>query len=208
MATKHSLAALFTLLVLGTAAHADEIDSGLASPMMNRAIFRDGQVQRLTGQFGAWTVVCDEVTSLKQRYCSLRASTLRTSDGRSAVVDVSTGDDGKPAALLHLPVAVAVAFGVSVDAAPGEVRSARTAKAQQKLTIATCNGRECLAVWNLRALDIQALNTGSGVTLTFCTPRAGKLEFATDLRQKSCAAKMAGLLPSAGFKEAIQASTH
>lgn len=203
MATK--FLSVCVLLALGATAHADE-SAGLTSPMMNRAIFRDGQVQRLTGQFGAWTVVCDEIASLKQRYCSLRSSTLRTSDGRGTVVDVSTGDDGKPAALLHLPVAVSVAFGVSVDAGTVAVKGSRTAKAQRKLTIVTCNDKECLAVWNLRAPDIQALNTGSGVTFTVCTTRPGNLEFATDLRQKSCAAKMAGLLPSTGFKEAIQAS--
>ena len=194
-------------LALATTASADEIDAGLTSPMMNRAIFRDGQVQRFTGQYGAWTVVCDEVASLKQRYCSLRSSTLQTSDGRAAVVDISTGDDGKPAALLHLPVAVSVAFGVSVDAEIAAVKGRSKTQAQQKLIIATCNGRECLAVWNLRAVDIQALNAGGGVTITVCTTNPGKLEFATDLRQKSCANKMAGLLPSKGFHEAVQAST-
>lgn len=204
------------LLLSALGAHAAEKSPALATPMINPGIYRDGEVQRLKGRFGDWTVTCDEIKSLKQRYCSLRSVALRNDNRGAAVVDLSTGDNGKPAALVHLPLGVSVAYGLDVEV--GEASASRpkptgrngagaSPGALRKLGIVSCSDRECLAVWSLNADDVRALTDGTAIRLTACSPDPDRKIAAADAFDGTCEFKSAGTLSASGFKEAIHAAT-
>lgn len=205
-------ALLVSVALLGPMpARADPAASAFASPMVDLSLYRDGAVHRLSGRFGTWTVTCDEIARLGRRFCSLKAAAARDGDGRTVTVDVSTGDDGRPAALLHLPLAVSIPFGVRVAfPGPGPALQPRGTKAgratERTIPIASCDGRECLAVWSLGPADLGSLDAGAGLTFTYCTAVPGALEFATDLNRRGCGVRRAATLSGLGFRDAVQAS--
>lgn len=210
IALARSSAVVAALLGPAAAVRADPAAvPSFASPMVDPSLFRDGAVRRSTGRFGFWTVTCDEVAGLNQRFCSLKAAAARNPYGQTVAVDVSTDDDGRPAALLHLPLAVSVPFGVRVATAPRVAapgRGRRIAPTGRTVAIARCDARECLAVLSLAPSDLTALDGGAGLTLTTCATRPGGLEFATDLARSGCAVRLASPLSGAGFRAAVQAS--
>lgn len=194
-------------LVLAGAAQGSAFGSSLSSPMVDRAIYRPGAITRFTGRFGSWTVVCDEIKDLKQRFCSLKSATSPNPHGQVIRLDVSTGDDGRPAALIHLPIAVSLPFGVRVaPAKPAKGSASRLEPKGRSLAIVNCTGRECLAIWDLAAADLRSLSSGQGLSLTICSMRPGRVEFAPDLGRRVCEVKLASLLSGAGFQDAVQAS--
>lgn len=206
--------ALLTVLALlraGAAWAEPAAATAFASPMVDLSLYRDGAVHRLSGRFAAWTVTCDEIAGLGRRFCSLKAAAIRPGDGRTVPVDVSTGDDGRPAALLHLPLAVSIPFGVRVAPAdPPPATGPHGGKAARSrsrtVAIASCDGRECLAVWSLAPADLRSLDAGVGLTLTYCAARPGALEFAPDLDRRGCGVVLATVLSGLGFRDAVQAS--
>ncbi len=135
----------------------------LSSPMVDTTMYREGEVKRLSGVFGDWHVVCDEITRLRQRFCSLKTGLVSTEFGTVGAVDMSTGDDGRPVALLHLPLGVVVPSGVEVlmtsKAAPSnKARRGETRPLQpRRVAIAVCDSTQCLAIWNLNAAEMAAL---------------------------------------------------
>lgn len=199
-------------LLAHDAAREAKAQAGLASPMVNTAIYREGQVRRSSAHFADWTLVCDEIIALKQRFCSLRAKPSSNPYVAALSIDVSTGDNGRPAALLHLPLAVSVAFGVEVAvdsrSNAGLWRKSRTPIKVEaaRVAIDTCDEQECLAAWSLPASSIQALNASAGLHFTFCATQTDPLEFAVDLRRQSCRVKTLGFVSGLGFRDAIEAS--
>jgi invasion protein IalB len=188
--------------VLPAAALAQQGALQLSSAPFDRSLFRDGEVRRLGGQFGRWTVVCDEITRMKQRYCSLRVLVADAAGHEVAVLDVSTGDDGRPAALLHLPLGVVLPDGVEV-AGQGDAEGKKPAPSR-RLSIAACDMRECQAVWSFATAEFQALTKGRGLTLRY---RVLATMAVPVLRQQGASrVAVSGVIPADGFATAIQAS--
>jgi invasion protein IalB len=200
---KRLFVVVLTLCGIGMA-HA-ETNNGLARPFIDRSIYKPDAITRLTGRFDNWTVVCDEITALKRRFCTMRSFTGRDARGQIVRIDVSTGSSGKPAALLHLPLLIAVASGLDVRLAGA---NGGTGETRRQLPVASCNSQECLAVWPLDPPALQALLAGQGIGIGYCSLRPGPLEFATDLHKKSCEARLATVLSGSGFRQAVAAATH
>lgn len=172
----------------GTLAQAAEL---LASAPIDTAVFRDGEVRRSATPYGRWTLVCDAIPRLGRRFCSLRAAPATLGAG-TLDLTVSTGDDGRPAALLHLPLGLSLPFGVHVKAAGGGDR---------RIPIALCSAKACEAVWSLGAGDIAALRAGPGLKIT-----VQGWHFAVPGRHDPAPAPAAAVIGSDGFTEAVAAS--
>lgn len=145
----------------------------LASAPVDRSLFRDGEVTNTDTVHGRWSVACEEVTRLHLRYCSLRTVVLDDRGSTAARLTVSTGDDGKPAALVDLPLGVRISSGVSIELGGGLAPPVRKRQAgsagpgQHVLQIVECDRRACYAVWNLRAEELQLLNAGAAMYLAY-----------------------------------------
>jgi invasion protein IalB len=218
---------LFCLAVLLSApvpSHAQRGQAGpsaFATEAIDRSVFKEGEVRRLEGHFRSWRVVCDEVIRLKQRFCSLSAMGADAAGRPVAGLIVSTSDEGRPAALIHLQHGVALNRGLEVLAGPPagdaslkekvpdkEQRAAKPkekAGAALKLAFPSCDAQGCMTLWNLTPAQIGALQAGNTLRIRFSmvparnfwlTPSAG--------RQASPVGIVAG---GAGFGDAIRAST-
>ena len=137
--------------------------SAFATEAIDRGVFKEGEVRRLEGRFRSWRIVCDEVVRLKQRFCSLSTIGADAAGLPVAGLIVSTSDEGRPAALIHLPHGVALSQGVEVVAgppagsaalrekAPGGGKSAgkpRRSEAALKLAFPSCDAQGCMTLWN------------------------------------------------------------
>ena len=171
----------------------------LASAAIDHTLYREGEVRRLTGTFAAWTLVCDEVTRLKRRFCSLRTLVRDAAGATVAALTISTGDDGRPAALMRIPAGSVSNTIVEIvvtpkPAGPVDAKASKAAAASNptpttsplsaapppsppakaavgiKLRPATCDSQTCTVVWSLPSAHIKALNSGGGLQVRY--PRA------------------------------------
>lgn len=205
---KAALLSLMLAAVTGVAKA--EPQHGLAYPMVDPSVFSQGQVERLSGHFDDWTVVCDQIRKLNQRFCSLRSAVSADSAGRATYLDVSTGDDGRPAALIHLPLAISVAHGATIDLAPppgaGKNKKAKTKTAERRAPVAMCSARECLAVWTLTPDEVQHLKNGGRYRISLCTLATRTAQFRPSLGNPGCEVKSETLVSGLGFKRALLAA--
>ena len=186
----------------------------LTSAAIDATIFRPGEVKRFTARFGGWTVVCDEVTRLKQRFCSLRTKVVEADGVPVGNLTISTGQDGRPAALLELLRARSES-GIEVSAAIGvPVLAARSAKATPlktktaqvtftRLRPVGCPSPICTFVWTLKSEQIAALNEGGGLKLLASAPAgaASVYDFAPPKP-----VSIAIVIAAEGFKDAVAVS--
>lgn len=159
--------ALAFLLDPVAACRAIAADAELASPAIDASMFRDGEVKRGIAEFGAWSTVCDEVARLRQRFCSLKARIHDPGGRMIAEMIVSTGDNGCPAAMLHIGAGVHIGSGAKLWLEPVQLKGAKkaVAKPARQLYFISCEVRFCTAVWSLAGEDIAALNAGASVRL-------------------------------------------
>ena len=210
MAMKHCATA--ALLVVQTGISHVEASAGvLSSPMVDTTMYRDGEVKRLSGIFGDWRVVCDEISRLKQRFCSLKTGIVSSDARIVGVIDMSTGDNGRPVALIHLPLGVLVPSGVEVSLADAATsskkgnRGERRAFQSHRLAITACDPSQCLAVWTLDGAELAALQGIGKLRLRYKTVSsvtAMPLSLVPLYSQTSVEASIS----SAGFALAVKAS--
>ena len=181
-----------TLLPAGRDAMAGNV---LASAPIDTAMFRDGEVRRTADPYAAWTLVCDAIPRLGQRFCSLSAAPVALG-AASVALTVSTGDDGRPAALLRLPLGLSLPFGVHIK----PLGSGR-GEPERRVPVALCSAASCEAVWSLGPGDIAALRTGSGLRISVRTWR-----FGLPGRHDAGDAPLTATIDGHGFAEAVAAS--
>ena len=197
------------LVVSPTIGHAGT-STVLTSPMVDPTLYRDGEVKRLSGAFGPWQVVCDEISRLKQRYCSLKTAILTDGGTVAGRLDMSTGDDGQPVALMHLPLGLLVRSGVEVvfvdpAAPPKAARPATRPTPARHLNIVTCDGRECLALWTLAADEVQRLQQVTRLDVRYRLARGELTEpFAPNRPDRETI--VTGHIAADGYTSAIRAS--
>jgi invasion protein IalB len=143
--------------------------AGLASAPIDVSIFRDGEIKRSVEDYGGWTLSCDEVVRLRHRYCSLSAPLRVLGGAPVGTVVVSTGDDGRPAALLRLPNGLALASGVVVTFVSPDGGAGRHNPVNGPLTHAfvSCDAAGCSVLWTLAAREVVALNQGAALQIRF-----------------------------------------
>ena len=143
---------LFPLAFLACAAPAAaQQANALASAPVDVTLFREGEVLRSNRVFGAWTLTCDEIPRMHQRYCSLAAPVLDAKGRSAATLVVSTGDDGRPAALLQTPLGVGLGLGAQFSITPGGLAGAVNGKGprERHIDFVRCDRASCAAVWTL-----------------------------------------------------------
>jgi invasion protein IalB len=191
----------------------------LTSAAIDPSIFRDGEVRRFSETHGAWTVVCDEIARLKQRFCSLRSPILRGDGQTAALLTISTGQDGRPAALLRIaadlvaaghveisPVAELAISTPSGGPAPPSAKQKSKPPAVVRIKPVSCDKGVCTVIWTLNGDQIGALNSPRGLRL-MATPAAELSSLATLAPTKPKVAKTTELLVAArGFTDAVGTS--
>ncbi|MBE7159496.1 MAG: hypothetical protein INR62_13870, partial [Rhodospirillales bacterium] len=68
----------------------DQPQPALARPAVDTSMFRDGEVHRRNEMHGRWSLDCDEIPRLAQRFCSLRSLALDATGRPVARITVST----------------------------------------------------------------------------------------------------------------------
>ncbi len=139
----------------------------LASPAVDASIYREGEVRRVTQGFGAWSTVCDEIQRLKQRFCSLKALSFDSTQRPLAEIVMSTGDNGKPAALVRVATGAHIGSGIKIRLEPGARQPSKKAETppERRLSFIGCDATSCRAVWSLSGGEISALNAGFSLRL-------------------------------------------
>jgi len=198
------LSLIATCLVALGAARA--LAGDLASAPVDVTMFRDGEVNRSTRQFGSWSLVCDEIPRLRQRYCSLSTQPRDAAGQPVATLIVSTGDDGRPAALLRAPVGLSIGSGLLLLIEPPARAGAKAPeRASRRLDFIRCDAGACLALWSLSAAEIDGLNAGGTLRLRY--QRAQRLPlFALRVGAPENYVLTEAAMSGGGFAEAVQAS--
>jgi invasion protein IalB len=180
-------------------------DSPLLSPMIDRTLFRDGEVKSTRQQYGDWSLTCDEVVRLRRRFCSLR--TIVSHDARTVLVlDVSTGDDGRAAGLLHVPVGVSLTAGVALGPQKAQSKGHRRSAQTRTLPIEMCSRSECNAVVTFQPNELSELDSGRGLEVRYTPVDDTRL---TDFSRSLSAGSLKGFAISGrGFHDAVEASLH
>ena len=183
----------------------------LSSVALDPTLFREGAITRFSGTNESWNYVCDEIAKLKKRFCSLR-TVLRNAEGRVvAALTISTGEDGRPAALLKMAATEFNETGIQISPVAELPPAKATRKSKPKtpsitkLYPASCTNDICQMVWTLPVDQIEALNAGTGLKMRYHTPVAGQSQLATALKNTPPAA-VDVTIPSAGFSAAVDAS--
>ena len=193
------------------------------SPAIDHTIYRDGEVRRSAETFAAWQLVCDEIARLRQRFCSLRTIARDASGAPVAALTVSTGEDGRPAALLRVPDHIAAGTTVDVLLRAPETAHPATAHTPSKrqsgsgrsetdrpsrLRPAACSDGACTLVWSLTAPQITALNSNAGLWLRYTAvlPLGELTNPALTLDRTTRA--ISASIDAAGFAAAVEASLH
>ena len=118
--------AVILILFLGiVTAVAQTSSSSLTSVPIDPELFRDGAIKRFTGTRDGWSYVCDEVAKMKKRFCSLRTKLIDADGKVVAALTISTGEDGRPAALLRMSAASFNETGIDVSANAAQLAGPR-----------------------------------------------------------------------------------
>ena len=178
----------------------------LASPPIDISMFREGEVVRTKRQFSGWSLVCDDIARLHQRYCSL-SNEARDADGLVQVaLIVSTGDDGRPAALLRISPGVAISSGVLLSfALPSLKKQNSVESVNRRIDFVRCDVDACSAVWALTPKEIVGLNSGAVLRFRFQRVRLTS-PFAVHAVTPESSVAIDATMSASGFADAIQES--
>jgi len=191
----------------------------LTSAAIDPTIYRDGEVRRFASTHAAWHVVCDEIARLKQRFCSLRTPILGADGTPAAELTISTGQDGRPAALLRMAAKLIENATLEISEPPErQVPGTRPQKPKakpsskppsaNKVKPVSCDPNVCTIIWTLRPAQIEALNDGRGLKLTTNpanpTPGLAALQPAKPISQPST---VSFIVDAEGFTAAVAVST-
>ena len=214
---------VFSLCFVGVfsivAPAAAQTSAPLSSAAVDPSIYRDGEVKRFSSVHGSWVVVCDEVTRLKQRFCSLRTALSDSAGARAGNLTVSTGQDGRPAALLAMNAALIRGGWLEISTptlasaaatVPATPKTAAQAKSKAPAAAAvlpthlrpvSCDASQCTLIWTLKPEQIAAFNDGRGLQLA---ARPGpNLESATSFKPPT---PLSILVSGDGFSDAVATS--
>ncbi len=197
-----------TAILIDSPARADEAQ--ITSPAVDPTLFRDGEVRRTTRQFGAWTTVCDEISRLRQRFCSLKAVYRDASDQPIAELVVSTGDNGKPAAMLRVGLGAHIGTGARVwlSDPDGSTKARAPGKVPvRRVDFITCDKAGCISVWTFSSEEIRRMNAGATphVRLARLRPSAS---LSALIAPQDRLAPIEGAIPGGAFATAVNSTLY
>ena len=191
----------------GAAAPAQPHDA-FQTPAVAQDLFREGEVRHLQGTFKDWRASCDEVTRLKQRFCSLYGKG-RAADGSILLgVVITTNDEGKPAAMLEIPLGIRLSSDIEVSVSGLEpsrkAKGGPAFEAPTRLRVVRCSPDRCMTLWRLTQTQIAALNGTGVLQIVFKAPRA---RYGWDnLSQPAADKTVRASIASEGFRETMRAT--
>lgn len=197
--------------------------SPFASPAINRDLYREGAVRRTTNTYDQWSLVCDEIAALRQRHCSLFHGRGRL-DGDFVQMVVSTSDDGKPAAILRVPLGILLDKRIRLSVAgpepirqfsPAPEEKRRTKKQakpprpennpnSRELLVVSCDQAGCFTLLPMTTDEIGALMGGRKLQVRYFRPSA--VETATGRFAGRDGVPVMLEIEGEGFPQAIAAS--
>lgn len=144
--------------------------SPFSSAPVDRRLYREDAVRRISLRAGGWQADCDEIIPLKRRYCSLSTAMVDQRGGIAARLAVSTGDDGRPAMLLRLPHGLILSRPAQLSSTP-----ARGKVSQRRLKPVSCDAQGCTLIWRPQNGELAALRSGGSLEVIYWRWRAGAL---------------------------------
>jgi hypothetical protein len=199
------------LLLAGNISCAAPISEKFVSPAIDRNIFRESEVKRFGGEFGAWRFVCDEIPKLKKRSCSL-FGLGRDADGRILLEIVfSTNDEGQPAAVARIPAEVSRSRDIEVFMSPLEPKQKDVARRKKERPIATtrlrvvsCESSGCLTLWAVTPDQIAGLSSGGSLHVRYFVSK--NTADGAPVKKHSEAVAVDLAIDGSGFADAVKAS--
>src|SRR5271169_3875448 len=158
----------------------------LATRAVDRTIYRDGEVRRMSATSGSWSVICDDVVRLRQRFCSL----------------VTLGRDATGAARVVLLDGIEVIVSPATTSRPAPKGRAQPAEPAMRLQVVTCDKTACLTAWSLTPSQLAALNRAGTIKFRYRALVADRLGM--DIAQSG--APVEATVECLGFAEAVQAT--
>ena len=184
-----------------------ELSASVTSPAFDAKVYNAEAIKQSSKKFAHWSLICADVQDLSRRFCNL-ASLAKAPDGNFFVaIVVSTTDDGKPAAVLRMPLSVSLREGVDVEssAVPDNKSKNKTKKsAPRHLEFANCEKQICSSILPLLPADLAALSGRGGLRLRIHVLTGAPPMQTAELLPPSKAFEV--IFDGTGFAEALQAS--
>ena len=202
------LAVMIGLLTQGLSNSAvAQLSTGSTSPAFDTKLYNPDAVVQSRKEFGHWTLVCAELSGLNRRFCNV-TSLAAAADGKFFVaIVVSTTDEGKPAALLRMPLLVSLREGVEVviKALPGTKAKAKFVNAGKRhADFVSCEQQICTSILPLQMADLAVLSGRGSMNLhVFILANVAANQAASSLPKSK---PLDVVFDGSGFAEALQAS--
>ena len=184
-----------------------QLSTGPTSPAFDTKLYNPNAISQSRKEFGHWTLVCAELAGLNRRFCNL-TSLAAAADGKFFVaIVVSTTDEGKPAAILRMPLLVSLREGVDVvTKALSEPKSKKKlAKADKRhVDFVSCEQQICTSVLPLQMTDLAALSGRGSMNLRIFVLANGAANQSASLLPPSKPLDV--VFDGNGFAEALRAS--
>jgi hypothetical protein len=175
-----------------------------SSPAIDASIYRDGAIQNIRKEFGAWTAVCSEVKNARQRVCNLVTQVVNGEGAEFGKLVLATDDQGKPAMMLALkpPVVVSAPVRLQTEFTAKESKKSVKIAYQSEYGPLICE-RLCKYVFYAEPKLIFSLNEGNDVAVAFLSVAPSDIAPSRPL-PKGMPVRL--LIHGKGFAAALQAS--
>ena len=182
-----------------------QMTSSVTSPAFDAKVYNENAIKQSRKTFANWSLICADVQDLNRRFCNL-ASLAKAADGNFFVaIVVSTTDDGKPAAVLRMPLSVSLREGVEVASSAAATKKPKPDKSVARhIDFASCEQQICTSILPLKPADLAALSGRGGLRLRIHVLTAQQPQQTASLMLPSRALDV--VFDGAGFAEALQAS--
>ena len=199
------IAALIAASIWTQAASATaEMNASVTSPAFDAKIYKADAVKNTTKTFANWSLICADVRDLSRRFCNLSSIAKSPGDNFFVAIVVSTTDEGKPAALVRVPLSISLREGVDVSSVSSGKKAKPSFAGARHVDFATCENQICTSVVLLKPTDLATLSARGGLHL-----RLHVLTDESPILTASLMPKSRGLdvvFDGTGFAEALQAS--
>ncbi len=184
-----------------------QLSTGSTSPAFDTKLYNPDAVAQSRKEFGHWTLVCAELAGLNRRFCNL-TSLAAAADGRFFVsIVVSTTDDGKPAAVLRMPLLASLREGIEVvtkAVRPEKAKDKFAKTVKRHIDFVSCEQQICTSILPLQIADLAVLSGRGSMNLRVHVLASGAEDQPASLLPPSKALNV--VFDGAGFAEALQAS--
>lgn len=172
--------------------------AAFSSAPVDLSLYRPEAVRRWAKQSAGWRIACDEIIPLQRRFCSLSTAAHPSHGALLASLTISTGQDGRPAALLVLPHGVFLPDGVSLKAEGAKATPRR-------LRMTACDANACQLVYEPARTEIGVLRSGGALRFSFEIWSAPSAADAASLSDSKRRRQVTVMISGAGFQQALAA---